>query len=111
MITSDDMPGDPYGWVTNQCGHFCIGLVVAVVGVAIGAPILALWPVAALVYWLVSEVWLQCLALWRDALMDTFHVASGVAVAASMHAGQVWWPVAMLAVWGLVLGLGAWRRV
>lgn len=96
MIDADDFPRDPYGWVTNQAAHFAIGLAM----VAFGVPLLLVAPI----YWVVSEVALQRLALWQDGLVDTFHVAMGAAVLTADD------PRPWLIVWGATLAAGVWRR-
>ncbi|MFP4239520.1 MAG: hypothetical protein ACLFRZ_09460 [Rhodosalinus sp.] len=109
MIRSDDMRDDAYAWVTNQCGHGVLGIAVVVVADALGLHWLGQPIAAALVYWLVAEVALQRLRLWRDAIMDTAHVMAGASLAAAIARDDLT-AVAVLAVWGALLGFGAWRR-
>lgn len=75
-MNPDDFKGDPYGAVTNQTGHFAIGL-----GVSIYLGLVGWWtvPLAALVYFVVVEIGTQALKLWRDSIMDTAHVMAGAA--------------------------------
>ena len=106
MGRSSGFPGDPYGHVTNQCGHMVLGLAVA-----------ALMPFALLadavtvvaLYWLLVEVLDQRKALFRDALEDAGFVAAGASIPAALAAGY-WFSAGLLTGAGLALAIGWWRR-
>lgn len=104
-ITAYDFPRDPYGWVTNNCGHIVLGLGFAVLAQAIGL----WWPIPLLiaaVYWVAAEYVLQRSALFLDGLTDTGFVAAGATLPAAMNLGD-WWAVGLCAVVGVALGVGA----
>ena len=109
MITSDSFPGDPYGWLTNQCGHGVLGLALAVYGDALG-----LWwayPLAAaFLYWLLIEVLGQRLKLPADAFVDTVNVMAGATIPPALARGDLT-AVGVLTVWGALLGIGYWGRM
>jgi len=105
---SDDFKGDPYSAVTNQTGHFAIGL-----GFVVLTGISAWWAVlvAALLYWVFVEVAGQGLALWRDSIMDTAHVMAGAAFGAvTVPYVPDWTPQGVYAVWAALLAFEAWDK-
>lgn len=77
-MKSNDFADDWYGWLTNQCGHICLGLALDLVMTELGMPIWWRLGLIILLYWLLIEVFAQRLRLWRDAIMDTAFVAAGV---------------------------------
>jgi hypothetical protein len=84
-------------------------------GIAVAAELVGLWwlaqPfVAALVYFVVAEVAMQRLRLWRDSLMDTAHVMFGASLPAAF-AHDIRVVAAVLAGWGALVGYGFWRRL
>ena len=106
MVQSSAFPGDPYGHVTNQCGHVVLGLAVA-----------ALMPFALLadavtvvaLYWLLVEVLDQRNTQFWDGMEDAAFVAAGAAVPAALAAGY-WFGAGLLTGAGLALAIGWWRR-
>ena len=81
-MTPDDFKGDPYGAVTNQCGHMCLGFgVTAFVG--------SFLPIAAIafIYWVIVECGIQGNKLWRDGIMDTAFITAGATLAAAPDVG------------------------
>ena len=75
-----------------------------------GAPLLAIPAVAALVYWIIVELWWQQNRLWRDAIMDTANVMCGAAIVAALPRDDLT-ALAVLAAWGGLLAFGVWRRL
>lgn len=100
---------DPYGYLTNQCGHGVLGIAVATVATALGLHWAAQPLAAALLYWLLVEVWGQGLTLLWDSLEDAAHVMAGAALAAAL-ALSPGAACAVLAVWGAALAWGCWWR-
>lgn len=106
-IKPDAYINDPYGHVTNQCGHFVLGIAATCLCVFIGL----WWPIplaVAAVYWVISEYLIQRAGLFWDGIEDAGFVAAGAA-----------WPFTVLGSWnnlgivvgvGFALGIGAWRR-
>ena len=107
-MQSDDFKGNPYGAVTNQTGHFAIGLgVVTLTGMS------SLWAVATavLLYWAVVEVAGQGLSLWRDSLMDTAHVAGGAYYGIStVPYATDWTPQIAFLIWAALLAFEGWDK-
>ncbi len=107
-LPPSDFPGDPYGFVTSQCGHACIGL----------AGTLLIWPwwgwwavwTVPLWYFLGWEIGVQRGRLIRDSLHDTAHVLAGSGViAAALSYGHLA-ALAVAAAEFAALMIGAWRR-
>lgn len=99
---------DPYGHVTNQAGHFAIGL-------ALSTVLYPLWgiPSAILVgalYFLLWEGLVQRWVLPIDSFEDSVHVTTGGGFVVTALAYG--WPGAMaiLAAWAGLLAVGWWRR-
>ncbi len=107
-LPPSDFPGDPYGWVTNQTGHACIGVALT----------LAVWPVlhlaavplVAVGYFLAWEIGVQRGRLIRDSLHDTAHVLAGAGVIAAALAYGHLAALAVAAAEFAALMIGAWRR-
>lgn len=111
MLSPDNYPRDPYGWVVNQAGHAAI-VGVALAGVLIWLPPLAATLIAAAIYFLVWEWGYQIVTqgskLYRDAVADTINVAFGAAMASAVGPDPAFW-----AIWGgwlVVLAIGAGYR-
>ena len=104
MIHSDAFLGQPYAYLTNQCGHMILGLAVAVF-----TPLH--WGfdpvIAALIYWLLIEVLDQRLRLFWDAAEDTMWVMIGAMILTIHDWGQMQYLMAMA---GAGLAFGYWRR-
>lgn len=107
-LPPSDFPGDPYGWVTNQTGHACIGVALTLVL----WPLLAAWAVLIVTigYLLVWEIGVQRGRLIRDSLHDTAHVLAGAGVIAAALAWGHLAASAVAAAEFVALMLGAWRR-
>lgn len=105
-MQSDAYPTDPYGHVTNQCGHVVIGLAASILTPwSWGGDVLTI----AAVYWLISEVALQRRRLYWDAAQDAGFVAAGAAVPFGLADG--YWPAAgLILTIGAALAAGAWAR-
>lgn len=103
-MRSDAFARDPYGHVTNQCGHVVLGLAASILTPwHFGGDIVTI----SAVYWLVSEVLLQRRRLYLDAAQDTAFVAAGAAVPFALSIGYAW---ALVLAVGAALALGAWVR-
>jgi hypothetical protein len=106
-IEPDAFSGDPYAHVTNQCGHFVIGLGIASLAAFAGL----WWPIplaAAAVYWVIGEYVLQRAGLFWDGIEDAGFVAAGASF--PFTAAGSWLQVGLVAAVGVVLAIGAWRR-
>lgn len=109
-IPPSAFPGDPYGHVTNQSGHY------AAVGITAALAVLPWWGAASCVivaaaYALFWEIGVQKGRLWRDSLEDTINVFCGaalVSVAVDMDRYREAWAVHV--AWFVLLAIGAWRR-
>ncbi len=118
MLAPDAFLTDAYGWVTNQSGHALIGLVLT----ALVAWLLRLYtqedmrgPALVLVvlgYFFGWEATWQ--TIWvagpLDAVADTFFVAAGGYVGIALWERRGPLLAAAMAITGLGLALGAWRR-
>lgn len=104
MIKPDAFPKDPYGYVTNQCGHMVLGLAVSVF-----TPLHWTFDpfVAAFVYWAVVEVYIERLTLIWDSLEDTMWVMVGAMILTIHDWGQLQY---LMALAGAGLAFGYWRR-
>lgn len=102
-MKSDDFADDWYGWMTNQCGHFCLGLGLSLMLGPLGLSVW--WQLAVIIvgYWVVIEFVGQRLRLWRDAIMDTAFVAGGTTFMLA--------PVIAALICAALLSFGVWRRV
>lgn len=105
MGRSDAFLRDPYGWVTNQCGHMVLGLAVAVF-----TPLH--WgfdpAAAAVTYWLLVEVLDQRLRLFWDSFEDTMWVLLGAMILTIHDWGHLQY---LMGLAGLGLAFGYWRRL
>ncbi len=118
MLSPDAFNGLPYEWVTNQTGHMALGL---------GLTALVAWYMrlytgedmrgpallsVVLGYFFGWEATWQ--TLWvagpLDAVADTFFVAAGGYVGIALWERRGPLLAAGMAVTGLGLALGAWRR-
>ncbi len=118
MVKPDDFKGNPYGYVTNQAGHFLIGFfspssyiwpVFVVNGVYIDQSAVALCMLAA--YFIIIELALQG---WRglDTLQDTFYVGLGLSAWLLIDMAHVINEIMLLqAVLVVALGTGALREI
>lgn len=108
MISSDNFPDDPYGWLTNQCGHGVVGIAMSIYSEVIGLPMVTAFGVA-IVYFIVIEWYIQRLKLFWDSVSDSLHVCFGAFVVAQLPD----YNSAALALtgWGAVLAYGYWRRM
>lgn len=108
-LPPSDFPGDPYGWVTNQTGHACIGVALTL----ILWPLLAVWavPLVAVGYFLAWEIGVQRGRLIRDSLHDTAHVLAGSGVIAAALAYGHRAASVVAAAEFVALAVGAWRRI
>jgi hypothetical protein len=74
FLMPDDFSNDAYGWVTNQLGHFVLGLFVTWALNGLGVPV---W--LGFVGYLGLEAWQLCQGgRWRDGAADSFFVAAGL---------------------------------
>lgn len=103
----DGQPRDWYGWVTNQCGHVLVGLMLTGGGIAVGAAA----DVAAL-----AVAGLYALKEWGDwrrggklgdSLVDILFVCGGIALALSLASNSAagffitWIIVTLMAAYGI----------
>lgn len=100
FLAPDDFPDDAYGWITNQAGHWMIGVVAAwaLGGGAVAAGVVLI----AMAAWEVRQRAIG--GHLRDGLADWTFVALGVAwtvLGAS-------WPLALILI--LCLAAGAVAR-
>lgn len=102
--TSSNFRGDPYGHVTNQCGHLVVGIAAYSLAGLWGAGVGVLIGLAYLVGW---EWGVQRLRLFWDGVEDAAFVTAG-AVFLPLYATG-YGPVTVIIV-GLWLGFGAWLR-
>ncbi len=106
-IKPDAFSGDPYAYVTNQCGHIVLGLSIASVAAFAGL----WWPIplaAAVAYWLFAEYILQRAGLFLDGLEDGGFVAVGASFPFTTTGS--WAQIGLVAAVGVFLAIGAWRR-
>jgi hypothetical protein len=106
-VSPEDFRADPYGHVTNQCGHVVLGLAIA--SVAAFADLW--WPIplaAAAAYWVIGEYGLQRAGLFWDGIEDAGFVAAGASFPLTVTGS--WLQIGLVAAVGVVLGIGAWRR-
>lgn len=112
MTTSSSFQDDPYGYVTNQCGHARIGAGVALLGLVIWSG----WGAAiatgiVVVYFVVIEWWLQGLTLFWDSVEDAAHVGFGAAGVVGLHYLGPDYALGVFVAWVAILGLGYGRRL
>lgn len=106
---ADEFRDDWYGWLTNQCGHAMVGIIVTIFLNSVGAPWLSVPVVATIAYFVVVEWYGQRLRLLWDAIVDSFHVCMGSLI---VHTIPDWKTSAMAcAVWCVFLGLGVRKRI
>ena len=108
MFAPGSFRNDPYGHVTNQAGHFTIGL-------ALSTLLFPLWGVpSALVvgaiYGLLWEGLVQSWVLPIDSFEDSVHVTTGGGFVVSALSYGWLAAVAILAAWAALLAVGVWRR-
>lgn len=106
-ITSSTYQNDPYGHLTNQCGHLVLGLGLATVAVYLGL----WWPIPLAIgtaYWLISEYLLQRSQLFMDSLEDTLFVVLGSGYP-MLQTGSYKQLLLCLTI-GVALTYGIWRR-
>jgi len=101
-------PRDPYGHLTNQAAHFCLGL-------GLSAVLWPLWgiPSALVIGALYGFLWEGLVQKWVlpwASFEDSLHVTTGGAAIVSALSYD--WPglMVMLAVWAGLLAVGVWRR-
>ena len=106
-IRPDAFLSNPYGHVTNQCGHVVLGLAIASLAAFAGL----WWPIplaAAVAYWLVAEYVLQRAGLLLDGIEDAGFVAAGASFPFTVTGSLL--QIGLVAAVGVVLAIGAWRR-
>ena len=108
---ADDFPSDPYGHLTNQLGHACVGVVAGLALAHAGVAFLAVPLIVAAVYGVVWELVWQRSRLWADSLNDTANVMGGAAVCVSLLAKDYWTAWGCVAARGLFLLFGVVRRL
>lgn len=105
-MESEDFQGDPYGAITNQSGHFILGLNLGYAASFLLPQITAVLLVTYL-YFLVAEVLLQKLKMPTDSFIDMAFVATGVAFAS--YVPHQWEPAVILMAFDMLL-LREWER-
>ena len=109
FFAPDAFPGDPYGWLTNQAGHFVLGLVLfAVLAWMTGRRPALAWLAALYAGW---EAW-QLTIVWdiADAVADWLFVMLGGAFGHAASHGRVKRMGAALVALVAGLAAGTWRR-
>ena len=101
---------DPYGYLTNQAGHaYLVGAPLAL-GLSLLVGLMAAPVLAAAIYGIVWEGFVQRFRLWRDSLEDTWHVFAGASVMSSALNGDALIVAACMGLQAGLLALGVWRR-
>lgn len=108
MLAPSSFPRSPYAHVTNQAGHFCIGLTLATL-------LFPWWGIPAaivvgLAYGLIWEGLVQQWVLPWDSFEDSVHVTTGGVYAVLAMAYDFLGAVIVLGVWAGLLAVGAWKR-
>jgi hypothetical protein len=101
---SSNFRGDPYGHVTNQCGHIVVGMAAYVLSGVWGALAATLIGAIYLIGW---EWFVQRLRLFWDSLEDAAFVTTGALFVPFYLAG---YGSAVVITVGLWLTFGAWLR-
>jgi energy-converting hydrogenase Eha subunit A len=110
MIGPSAFNGDPYGYLTNQCGHaYLVGFPLALAlcpwfGLFL-APIMV-----AVIYGLAWEIGVQKGRLWRDSFEDTVHVLAGASVLCAALSGDALIVLECMGAQAGLLAVGVWRR-
>jgi hypothetical protein len=100
--TGSSFRGDPYGWLTNQCGHVLSGIAGAWLAALCGAPVWLI-VVGAVAISIGIEVWQRL----RQRGADGDDSIADVAFACWGALWQVtggWWPPALVISIGLAAG-------
>lgn len=109
ITTPSAFPGDPEGYLGNQCAHFAIGLALTVL-------LLPAWgtPSALIVGVLYGIVWEGLVQRWVlpwDSFEDSIHVTTGGTVIAEALAGGRPGVEVVLIFWVALLTIGVRRRL
>lgn len=99
LFVPDSFNEDWYGWVTNQSGHFLLGLVVAFITGR-------MWPAVALA---VMFELIQWSPDWIDSLTDVAFTAVGSIFYVYALSGVIWYLVAAMVI-GVALRLNNAKR-
>ena len=103
-MTPSNFRRAPYGHITNQAGHFVIGLFAYVLLGATGGVLVVLIGAAYLIGW---EWGVQRFSLFWDSVEDAAFVTAGAAFLPVVAYGQGPGMVITVAIW---LAVGAWLR-